>query len=378
MSKGQLPQHGSPSTARLVAGRFTFIDGLRGIAAMAVTVFHAYEGNHISDLMIAMPGWVQWVVMRGHLGVAIFFVLSGFVISHSLRKQALTMRFVGEFFIRRSIRLNPPYWFAIALVIGFGAISAYFVKGKLPPAISLAQVMAHAFYLQEVLGYNELNPIFWTLCQEMQFYLAYALLLALTKNDPGKWMQGKATTIGLALAALISLLWPLEIATAEPWRGSFLPLWYCFLLGAGPYWSWRYPGIRNYYLTYALILLLSGILHGNELTVACSLMSLGLWYATRSRLVYTGLDWRGMQWLGAISYSLYLTHNTISGAAYRIGFSITGKSVASELFWFLATSAVCIAFASAVWWLVEKPSMAFARRITLSSEIGKGVKVATD
>ena len=64
-----------------VKERFSFVDALRGIAALAVVLFHAFEGNHIPQLIPVMPRWITDIIDHGNLGVAIFFVLSGFVIA---------------------------------------------------------------------------------------------------------------------------------------------------------------------------------------------------------------------------------------------------------------------------------------------------------
>lgn len=346
-------------------GRFAMIDGLRGIAAFAVFLFHCNEGQHLTNLMAVAPAWLEWIVRQGHLGIAIFFVLSGFVISHSLRKYSVTTPLVARFLLRRSVRLDPPYWFAIALTIGTAAVSAHFIQGKEPLSISMGQLVAHVFYLQEVLGFHEIGPIFWTLCQEVQFYLIYALLLAVTRNDPAQSMQGRATAIGIAVAGLISLLWPLGIVTWEPWRGSFLPLWHCFLLGAGAYWTWQYPRMAVYYFSYVAILTLHAALRADEVTFAAGLTAMVLWYATKTGGIYRWLSWRWLQFLGLISYSLYLTHNPVSGALFRIGYSLTGRSVLTEAFWWVMVILGCILFSAAMWWLIERPSLALAKRINL-------------
>jgi peptidoglycan/LPS O-acetylase OafA/YrhL len=161
---------------------------------------------------------------QGDIGIAVFFVLSGFVISHSVARSRVTFPFVGRFMLRRSLRLEPPYWLAIALVICFAHLSARVLPGKELTSFSAGQIAAHIFYLQEMLGYPHINIVFWTLCQEVQFYLVYVLLLALSRNDPAQPMQGRATALTFAVAALISLLWPLGILTDGSWSGSSLPI----------------------------------------------------------------------------------------------------------------------------------------------------------
>jgi peptidoglycan/LPS O-acetylase OafA/YrhL len=178
-----------------------------------------------------------------------------------------------------------------------------------------------------MLGYREINIVFWTLCQEVQFYLVYVLLLALSRNDPAQPMQGRTTALTFAVAALISLLWPLGILTDGPWTGgylpttegplrtSFLPLWYGFLLGSGAYWAWRHPAIAPYYVVYGAILLVAGVLHSDYFTTTCALTSFVLWAAPMSGRIYSACSWRWIQMLGANSYSLSRSRQLLSGWA---------------------------------------------------------------
>lgn len=345
--------------------RFTFVDALRGVASLSVVLYHASEGGHITGLLALLPTWVAQLMKQGGLGVAVFFVLSGFVIAHSVAASRVTLSFVARFMLRRSIRLDPPYWVAIALAITAAYLSAHFVIGKAQPEFSIAQTAAHIFYLQGILGYPGINTVFWTLCQEVQFYFVYVLLLALSQNDPAKLMQGRATAFAFVVAALISLLWPLGLLTDEPYRGSFLPLWHGFLVGAGAYWAWRSPSVALYCLAYTVVLLVAGTVRGDSFTIACSLTAIVLWVVAARGRLYSALDWRWLQGLGAISYSLYLTHNPITAATFWLGYTLTGRSPALEALWWTITLASCIAFASAMWWLVERPSINLARRIRL-------------
>jgi peptidoglycan/LPS O-acetylase OafA/YrhL len=346
--------------------RFAFVDALRGFAALSVVLYHAYEGGHITGLLAHLPAWVTHLLKQGGIGVAVFFVLSGFVISHSVAGSRVTLPFVGRFMLRRSLRLEPPYWLAIALAICFALLSARALPGKDLPAYSAGQIAAHIFYLQEMLGYPEINVIFWTLCQEVQFYLVYVLLLALSRNDPAQPMQGRATALTFAVAALISLLWPIGIFTEGPWRGSFLPLWHGFLLGSGAYWAWRHPATAPYYLVYGAILLVAGVSRSDNFTTVCALTSFALWVAAISGRIYSACSWRWIQMLGAISYSLYLTHNPITGAAFRVGYMVTGRSPILEAIWWLLATCACLVFAWGVWWLVERPSIRLARLVRLA------------
>ena len=209
-----------------------------------------------------------------------FFVLSGFVISHSLFRYRMNLNLLGRFTLRRSLRLDPPYWIAIAISLAFGALAVAVVKGRAPEEHPLGQLVAHVFYLQDILGYGNINPVFWTLCMEIQFYLVYAILLALGRNNPEARFQGRRTASLLLFAGLLSLLWPLGIGPNLP-QGLFPPLWHGFLLGVGAYWAWRDRGLVPWFTVYALFIGAPSIVNGDWFSLVCvltaaTLLSVGI------------------------------------------------------------------------------------------------------
>ena len=72
------------------------------------------------------------------------------------------------------MRLDPPYWFAIALAVIVAAVTD--LGPARPP--SFGDLVAHVFYAQQFFGVPHIIGVFWTLCLEIQFYLAYVVLMA--------------------------------------------------------------------------------------------------------------------------------------------------------------------------------------------------------
>lgn len=337
--------------------RFLLVDALRGIAAMSVVIFHLAEGHHVDQLMRSAPLWLVALVAHGNLGVAIFFVLSGFVIAHSLYGRNVTLSLAGRFMLRRSLRLDPPYWVTIVLTIAFGFLSAHFVIGKVPPALTVPQLIAHFFYLQDILRFPAISAVFWTLCLEVQFYLIYVLLLVAGGRDP---------RIMLVSAAIVSLAWPTGLVSADPWPGLFLPLWHCFLLGSVVYWAWREPNLMPFCTLFIAIVVIGAACHSNWFSLVCSATALILLLAAVTNRLFTLMRWRWLQFLGLISYSLYLTHNFITGASFRIGYMLTGETVGWEIAWSAITILACIVTAYAMWRWVESPSITLGHLVRLS------------
>jgi len=351
------------------ARRFASLDALRGIAAMSVVLFHANEGGHVTELVQRMPPVLALALAHGNLGVSIFFVLSGFVIAHSLHSVRVDGSAAVRFMIRRTLRLSPPYWAAIVIAVGFAILSVRFVPGKAEPDLSFGRLAAHFFYVQEMLGYAEINPVFWTLCQEVQFYLVYAIILLVGADAPSARLQRSSRTVALlALAGVVSALWPLGLVQQGPWKASFLPLWHTFLLGVASYWCWRNRAFLPWVACYLLVIAASAVLRGNAFSLAACVTAVLIFLASSSETVAAWLRWRSLQFLGLVSYSLYLVHNPVTGAVFRAGTMLSGRTAALEAAWWAASIAACVAAAAILHRLVEKPSIALARRITLKTD----------
>src|SRR5215213_5668437 len=90
-----------------LSARLDFLDGLRGIAALAVFLAHA--GHKVSP---AFRTYLEPYFNLGSWGVVLFFLCSGFILPVSLERQGS----LGRFWIRRFFRLYPLYWFSVALI----------------------------------------------------------------------------------------------------------------------------------------------------------------------------------------------------------------------------------------------------------------------
>lgn len=270
--------------------RFHFIDGLRGIAALMVMLFHFYSLIN-KNTGANLP--LDFVFLKGHLGVQIFFVLSGFVIAYSIRHASLDLQFGTRFFLRRSLRLDPPYWIALLTMVFLSATSALLLKKEIP--FSTSTLFANIFYVQDFLGYERLLPVSWTLCIELQFYLFLVGLLILFKNTKGFFIT----------------LFVLSIDQSGPQvffdriDGLFLPYWYSFFIGCTLAWVYLQKIERKIFFIY-----LAGMLP--------LLYNLQAWMTAFTALaIFSAIHFDTLtKWLsaplfgyfGSRSYSLYLIH----------------------------------------------------------------------
>lgn len=352
-------------------GRLKFVDGLRGIAVLMVTFFHFYKNSPYDETLTRiLPHPLAWFFEYGWLGVYIFFLISGFVIAHAINTDRVTPRYAAIFLVRRSIRLDPPYWVTIASWITLTWVSNLMLSDRSLPYPSMPQLASHLFYLQNILGYGDIVPVFWTLCLELQFYTIFILLRALTSAGDffaGDSIQrmfsilGKALLIAVTLASWLSVMLPVF---PDSWMSSrwFLTTWFNF--GLGVFLADAYSDRRK--MLPALVgigLVLVSLAHrwsvGGILTL---LTATSLLAAIRWGAMSRWLSGWFIQYCGRLSYSLYLTHFVFGLRAINILYRLLGNSTAacaiSTLFGFLITFAT----AHLMNRFVEEPSIQLAKK----------------
>ncbi len=178
------------------------LDIIRGIAILAVFLFHIYGATFGLDSLPFLGNFrdyskapnlaffVFWPYQFGDLGVVLFFVLSGFCIHlsflryvSSLEKQGLNFSFktyMKDFFIRRLFRIYPVYLLALL----FFSFAYAPTRVDLGTSIGAFQFFSHLFLVHNFskLSFFGINPAFWSIAVEVQLYCIYPLFLILREN----------------------------------------------------------------------------------------------------------------------------------------------------------------------------------------------------
>lgn len=362
--------------AKPIAGdeRFLYIDGLRGIAALMVAISHLL-GAAATRHPDILPQAVVWLGDFGRYGVQIFFVLSGFVIAHSVRDGVYGFNYLGRFAARRFVRLDLPYWSVIALEIFLLSISGLVMAGYDRPLPSAGQIVSNAFYVQVFLGYEHILPIFWTLCYEVQFYLVFVLgLVLLAKLQPDgsgtRYWRGAGSVL-ISVSFTLSLLVYVG-ALPNPLEGLFFDRWYQFCLGVLTYGmyrqlcSWRAIALSVGACLLAAVLLAEDSYRYTSLMFTAG-TSLAILFSFRNALWRQPLVTRPIQFLGRISYSLYLLHPAIGWRAVVVCQEVLGTAynTLTAMLSFLVGMIASIIASWMMYRLIEHPAIRLSKKVWL-------------
>lgn len=349
--------------------RLPTVDALRGVASLWVAVFHlrAALGDEFQDWL---PRWIDYVLSVGFVGVAIFFVISGFVIALTLAGRSVDCETVGRFALRRSIRLDPPYWVAIAAEIALIYLSLSFFPDDTRASIPSGQaVVAHMFYLQDILGFGNIAAIFWTLCIELQFYFFFAISLAIVQRGGRLVVDGNGDLSARALlwfvgAAVYCMMVMCELVQA-PWQGLFFGYWPYFFAGVLAAWTYRLGLKRWYFYAYLASMIGCGAVHLSAYLVAAICTAVLLFVVARLALFQRVLAFRWLVYLGTISYSLYLFHSIVGWRFVRLVKVLVPDSAVGvgSIVLFVGALGVSVFAAHVAFLIIERPSMSLARKI---------------
>lgn len=332
--------------------RIDGLDGLRGLAATAVMLCH-FSGF---ILLLGVPvgtvgGRVASALSFGHLGVPVFFVLSGYVIAMTASRYNFTPSIGGHFLLRRLVRIAPPYWAMIALIC-LAIVSGKAIGVFRNTTVTAGQLAAHFAYLQFILDFPPLDIAHWTLCLEVQFYFVFVLTaVAIRRLPPGQQFSSFAIlAIGSMLVEALDLV---PIA----W---FPRLWYQFGLGV-----LTFNAGRNRSASFTLIALLAvvfglGVAFGQIANAVVGIASIILFNIQRLRQTP-----RLLLGLGRISYSIYLVHGLVGmglGAAFRLLPIETEEAAWCAI---ALSTAIALAFAAAFYYVFERQSIVWSRLVQI-------------
>ena len=285
------------------------IDGLRAVAVVAVILYHAQLG----------------IVSGGYLGVDIFFVISGFLITGIIEAELTAERFsILRFYERRVRRIIPALMVTMLLCVPLAwRLMLPDDLENFGQSLVATTAFANNVLLTLTSGYFELATDFkplvhtWTLGVEEQYYLIVPLLLA----GLFRWGRRRATIIAIASITALSFGIALYCARHAPTAGFYLLPSRAWELGAGSLVALLAKPTDRSEAPAALgvvVIVASLVLAGEQfaasvwpMIIPVAATCLVLAYSRTGTIAARALAWRPAVIVGLMSYSLYLYHQPV-------------------------------------------------------------------
>jgi peptidoglycan/LPS O-acetylase OafA/YrhL len=351
------------------ASRVRALDGVRGIAILLVFAVHT------SPALLA----------GGRIGVDLFFVLSGFLISSILLQEFRKTGTInlGYFYMRRALRLLPALFSVIAFVVAY-----VWINKPDQLTMTLDNAVGAAFYFFNWLMVTDLAhhqwmfSHLWSLSVEEQFYIAWPLvvLLLFSYGSP-KWLRFAVVIAGIAIPSLArAIAWTNEhslhlyFRTDLRFDGLMWGALAALLIDAGYYPPSRLRIALRWIAPLALIFLFviasfDGLSNGFLYLIGFSFVGMLSSIIIYSVCFCSGsilnaiLEIGALRWIGTISYGLYLWH-------WPIILIVTGwhKEAWSMMRW-----EFCLTFlvATLSFYFYERPFLRLKDRFTAMNSTSK-------
>jgi len=350
--------------------------------------------KHFADLyMRGGEGALASLFSWGWHGVDLFFALSGFLIGGQIIEECRAGEFsFRRFFIKRSLRILPPYFFAIAVFVAYFSFrSGFLILGD---GAVLSDLLAHVFYLQDYVSSSQMmyNGVYWSLAVEEKFYIILPVMIFLIFKWRGSQRSCCTLYVLGALALLGAALRFLSFDASKDFWTSYLAPFHARFdnLLVGVLAAFVYIHFRGR---------LSAAWKGGLAAVSVACLSLSFFYGGFEtsyfnvcwQFTLTGVGFSGLILLlvssGAgkflpmkkmfsavsrVSYTMYLYHLLILGVMHRYFLrellAWAGGGTAGLIFAFGVYFGCVAAFSTVVYSVVDRPFMRWRGRVLKREE----------
>ena len=352
---------GGPVALRGDAGRRPELDGVRAIAALLVLLFHAvgFWARGAGE-----DAWARPWVGRLDVGVAVFFLLSGYLLYGMFLSGRIR---VGAYALRRAARIVPAYW--VALTVAAIVLPLHEVWRNVPLFYGFAQV-----YDDSTAGQGLGQA--WTLCVEVLFYAFLPLWALVLVKTRALWPLVALFLASIAYKVLILRTFAGPVGPLEPALIALPAFLDWFALGMGVAlleargvrfsrpWAWALAATAFYVISCISLwdARLDAYSHTEWLIRHISYAAIAVCVLVAGVAGARALRWRPLVWLGEISYGIYLYHLIVLALLSRWGLIAWERHVHPYVLWTVFAFAGSVLLAALSWRLIERPLSRAARR----------------
>ncbi len=344
------------------------VDALRGFAALCVCLMH-YTNGMLPKLInpITKP-----LFFWGGQGVTMFFVISGFVIPYVMIQRKFELRNFGSFIGKRFVRIDPPSYISMIMTLmQWWAIDTFFHS----PTKAFVNITGHRilhnmiYTVPFVAGRDYwINGVFWTLAVEYQYYFCIALLFPLLIRG-GAWLW----VLSAVMCLLPYVLRPIILAQYGVLADHLFFTQHACVFWMGVLTAFSFAGRISTRAYLGALAVLTGLAFHQvyvrltdtsvpDFVTPYFYPTLALAAALLIRFVH--LRTTITTFLGAISYSLYLTHGVVGTSLEVILIKlIAPTSDAIRVLHQVICVLSAIGFAYLFYRFVERPFVQLAGRL---------------
>ena len=372
------------------------LDSLRGFSTILIVVYHT---SFVSGYTVAHADSVGAYIDRLNIGVAIFFVLSGFLIfrpfAHSLIHGSPLPK-TRNYYLKRAARILPGYWLALFVLAGLDALTIVNTSG----------FIRNVFIVHSFTEHNVFTGIrqAWTLAVEMSFYVVVpAFAYVFVRQAKRRIASVSVVTLLKALSALFlgAYAFRLFIHQTDFWFLDTAHIWLpshmdTLALGMGlavlveaPASAKTLSKLKNFIANHTGAFVVSSVfvwlisaninmaiglnrtefhidLLGHFLYGVASVLLVAPFCVDSQALLVKAMSFRLFTWLGTISYGIYLWHMAFLGGDFAEKYMPYTENDGQVLLRFLVVLPASIAIASLSYYVLERPIMrAINKRFTL-------------
>lgn len=337
------------NNTKILSKQIPTITFLRGIASLLVCFQHLIgAGNLEGEKYLKSDNILQILYGFGYVGVYMFFTISAFIIPYSLYQNKYHIRNFFSYLLRRAIRLDPPYWLrllSVVLIIVF--LPSYKVE---PDTFDVERLLAHLFYMNWYFGYEWFSLMYWTLEIEFQFYILIGLCYNLFTHKN-------------KIISYLSLIIFLFATYITPNSYTIFAYGEIFIVGILVFLYYTKHFSYKEFIIFLVCAILIALLKQPLKTLAPTLL-------TSACILWLNLDTKIGNFLGKISYSLYLVHAPIGQRLIYESFNFIQNPLLRTC-WVIFAIFVAILAAYIYYLVIEKPFIALSKKVVLAKPILK-------
>ncbi len=288
--------------------RVPVVDAIKALASQLIVWHHLAFYGPMSDAVYAYaPGLFDWLYEYARMAVQAFLAVGGFLAARSLAPCLEPVQIDAPRLIwKRYVRLTRPYLAALAAAIACAAAARTLIHyPSFPEAPTLAQVLAHVFLLQDIVGQPSLSAGVWYVA--IDFHLYVLLLLLLRSSQWISAMSGtRASLLAVGVVACVasaSLFW----FNRNPDLDIYAPYFFgAYGLGVMAQWISTAPRKLRWTCLLALLIAAALLLHWRSRILVAGVTAVVIASSAgySPRWACSAL----VTWLGRISYSVFLIH----------------------------------------------------------------------